>query len=145
MDDYLYVVNVDCAVVRDDEYLIIERGADETHASGLLGFPGGKVEQSPEDEDTIEQTAVREVAEEVGVGVGNVEYVLSSTFEADDGTPCLNIVTIGEHRNGNAYPRATDEVAAVHWMSYEEITERGDVPAFTEQYVTQVEAFRNER
>lgn len=142
MEDYAYVVNVDGVVVRDDNYLLIERGADEAHASGLLGFPGGKVEQSPGGEDTIEKTVTRELAAEVGVEVGDVEYVLSTTFEADDGTQCINIITLCEQTNDDAYPRATDEVAAVHWFSYDEIKAHENVPAFTERYVEQIEEFR---
>ena len=44
MDEYTYFVNVEGAVVRDGEYLLVERAAAEEHAAGLLGFPGGKVE-----------------------------------------------------------------------------------------------------
>lgn len=65
-----YVVNVEGAVVRDDEYLLIERAAAKEHASGSLSFPGGKVEQSPGGDATIEATARCELAEEVGIEVG---------------------------------------------------------------------------
>jgi len=41
MDDYALVVNVDAAVVRGDDYLVIERSSDEEHAAGTLAFPGG--------------------------------------------------------------------------------------------------------
>ncbi|WP_458209452.1 NUDIX domain-containing protein [Haladaptatus sp. NG-SE-30] len=140
-----YVVNIDGVVVRDDEYLLIERGADEEHAAGLLGFPGGKVEGEPGDEAVIENTVARELREEVGVEVGNVEYVLSTTFEADDGTRCLNILTLCEYESGEAYPRAPDEVAAVHWLSYDEINDREDVPAFTEHYIDRIEEYRTDR
>ncbi|WP_137286206.1 NUDIX domain-containing protein [Halorussus salinisoli] len=142
MEEYAYVVNVDAAVVRNDEYLLIERSEQEDHAAGLLGFPGGKVESSTGDGSAIERTAAREVAEEVGVEVGTVEYVHSSTFEADDGTPCLNVVTCCEYAGGEARPRATEEVAAVHWLAADEIEARNDVPEFTEQYVRLVEEFR---
>jgi ADP-ribose pyrophosphatase YjhB (NUDIX family) len=48
-------VNVEGAVVRDGEYLLVRRAGDEEHASGLLGFPGGKVEQPPGCENSIEE------------------------------------------------------------------------------------------
>ncbi len=142
MDEYGYVVNVDGVVVRDDEYLLIERGAAEAHAAGLLAFPGGKVEQTPGGDETIERTAARELEEEVGIEVGDVEYVLSSTFEADDGTPCLNVVTLCEYESGRAHPRASDEVAAVHWLTYDEIKARDEVPRFVEEYVDRIEESR---
>lgn len=141
MQEYAYVVNVDGVVVRDDEYLLIERGADEAHASGLLAFPGGKVEQPPGGSDTIERTVRREIFEEVGVEVGTVEYVHSSTFEANS-VQCLNIVTRCEYVSGEAYPRAEGEVAATHWLSYDEIKSHEEVPAFTERFADRVEEFR---
>lgn len=141
MDGYSYVVNVDGVVVRDGEYLLIERAEQEAHAPGMLSFPGGKIEQLPGDSDVIEATARRELSEEVGVTVGTVEYITSQTFETADGTRCLNIVTLCEHESGDPFPRATDEVAAVHWLTAEEIKHR-DPPAFFERYVEQIEEYR---
>lgn len=144
IDEYGYVVNVDGVVVREEEYLLIERARDEDHAAGRLGFPGGKLESPPDSEDAIETTVSRELREEVGIEVGDVEYVYSTTFEADDGSPCLEIVTLCEYLRGDAAPRAPDEVAAVHWLSSEELEARDDVPEFTERYVALVEEFRDE-
>ena len=121
---------------------MIERGEGETHAGGLLSFPGGKIEESPGISDPIEKTAVRELVEEVGVEISDVEYVLSKTFEADDGTRCLNIIALCEYASGDAHPRADDEVAAVHWLSYDEIKAHDDVPDFVEEYVDQIEKYR---
>ena len=143
LEEYGYVVNIDCVVVKNDEYLFIERSEDEDHAAGLLSFPGGKIEQSPGGMETIEKSATRELYEEVGVKAGDAEYVCSTTFEADDGTRCLNIVVLCEYVAGDAYPRATDEVAAVHWLSYDEIKARTDVPKFVEHFVDRTEEVRN--
>jgi 8-oxo-dGTP diphosphatase len=143
MDEYAYVVNVEGAVVRDGEYLLIRRAADEEHASGLLGFPGGKVEQPSGCENSIEETARRELAEEVGIEVGDVEYVTSKTFESDGGTRCLNVVTRCEHVAGEPTPEDPEEVAAVHWLSVEEIHDHPDAPPFLESYVEQIETVRD--
>jgi 8-oxo-dGTP diphosphatase len=143
LEEYGYVVNVDGVVVKDDEYLFIERGENEDHAAGLLSFPGGKVEQSPGGTETIEKTAARELNEEVDVEIGDVEYICSTTFEADDGTRCLNIVVLCEFVAGDAHPRASDEVAAVHWLSYDEIKARTDIPEFLEHFVDCTEEVRN--
>ncbi|MCH7660912.1 MAG: NUDIX domain-containing protein [Euryarchaeota archaeon] len=142
MQDHTYVVNVDGVIVRDGEYLLIERGADEEHAGGLLAFPGGTVEQPPGGNDTIEKTIRREISEEVGVEVGAVEYVHSSTFEADNGSLCLNIVTLCEYVRGEAHSRAGDEVAETHWFSYDELKTHDDLPAFTADFADRVEEFR---
>jgi 8-oxo-dGTP diphosphatase len=141
VDEYSYVVNVDGVVVRNGEYLLIERAEQEDHAPGMLSFPGGKIEQQPGNTDVVEATARRELSEEVGITVGTVEYITSQTFETDDGTRCLNLVTLCEHESGKPFPRATDEVAAVHWLTAEEIKRRNP-PAFFERYVDQIEEYR---
>lgn len=142
MDEYAYVVNVEAAVVRDGEYLCIERSADEDHAAGLLAFPGGKVEQAPGNTDTIEATARREVREEVGVDVGDVRYVRSRTFETDGGTPCLNVVTRCEYEDGDARALDPEEVAAVHWLAPGEIEDHEAAPPYLEADVEAVERHR---
>lgn len=144
MTDNGYVVNVDCAVARGDEYLLVERAASEDHAAGELGLPGGKLEADPGTLDAIEGTAVREVREEVGVAVTDVAYVCSSTFAADFGAPCLQVVTMGTYDGGEAFPREPDEVAAVHWLSREDLDAREDVPPYIERYVDQVAAARGD-
>ena len=142
MDEYAYVVNVDAAVVRDDEYLVIERSAEEDHAAGTVAFPGGKVEQS-QGFDAIENTARREVREETGVEVGAVEYVSSNTFVADEGTQCLNLVTHCEYEGGEPEARQPEEVADAFWLPYEEFTGHEDVPEYIAAFAEQVEEQRN--
>lgn len=142
LEEYGYVVNVDGAVVRDDEYLLIERGADETHAAGTLAFPGGKMEAPPGTDDAVAATARRELREEVGIEVGAVTQVCSSTFEADDGTPCLNVVTLCERVGGEARVREPDEVAAVHWLPPAALRDHPDAPPYLLEYVERIDAIR---
>lgn len=143
--EYGYVVNVDGAVVRGDEYLLIERGGDETHAAGTLAFPGGKLEAPPETEDAIAETARRELREEVGIEVGAVTYICSSTFESDAGTPCLNVVTLCERVGGEARVRDPHEVAAVHWLAPADLRDHPDAPPYLLDYVDRIEAVRSDR
>jgi len=151
MDEYAHVVNVDGVVARardegpdddTDEYLLVERSAEEDHAAGLLGLPGGKIEPEPGIDHAVEATVRREIEEEVGVDVGEVEYVCSGTFEADTGHQCLNVVALCEYERGDARPRDPEEVAAVHWLTMDEIRAREDAPAFTETYVERAAAVR---
>lgn len=139
-----YVVNVEGAVVRDGEYLLIERGADEDHAAGMLAFPGGKVEQSPGGTRPIEATVRRELDEELGIGVGSVTYVTSWTFEADTGNHVINVVTQCEDRGDTPTIRSRSEVGAIHWVSPGDIDDYPDAPAFLEECIEAVEAVRND-
>ena len=142
MDEYAYVVNVEAAVHRGDEYLLIERAAEEEHAAGSLAFPGGKVEQEPGNTDTIEETAAREVAEETGVEVEDVDYVRSRSFEIDPEIPVINIVIRCVYAGGDPEPLEPEEVAAVHWLTPEEIRAHEDAPAYLLADVEAIEAER---
>jgi 8-oxo-dGTP diphosphatase len=130
MNDYALVVNVDAVVVRDGEFLAVQRSEDEEHAAGEVAFPGGKVEADA-GEDAVEATARREVAEEVDVDVGAVEYVSSHTFVADEGTECLNVVTACEYAGGDPAVREPDEIADVFWTTVAELREDERVPEYT--------------
>ena len=72
---------------------------------------------------THRATARRELREEVSIDVGAVEYVHSRSFETDTGAACVNIVTLCENEDGKARVRSPEEVAAVHWLTPEEIME----------------------
>jgi len=133
-----YVVNVDCAVRREDAYLFIERAASEEHAAGQLAFPGGKVEDPPDGEDALAATARREVREETGVAVEDVAYVTSGTFVSDTGHDVLNVVVTGRFDGGEARAHEPAEVGAVHWLTAEAFRER-DPPGFLREYVERVE------
>lgn len=141
MDDYALVVNVDVAVVRDDDYLLVERSSEEDHAAGTLAFPGGKVEPDALG-DAIRETARREVREEVGVEVGDVSYVTSNTFTADEGTACLNVVVCAAHESGEPTAREPEEVADAFWLPYDDLLAREDVPEYVAAYAEAVAASR---
>jgi len=142
-----YVVNVDAAVYRlrdgDPEYLLIERGAEEDHAAGTVGLPGGTMEADPGDSDPIESTVRRELIEEVAVEVDEVRVVTSGVFEFDTGEPCLNVVCLAEHANGDPSSAAPDEVAAVEWYTLGRVAGDDDVPGFTRKHVAAAEAMRS--
>lgn len=71
-----FVVNVEVFLHRDDRWLLIERGAEESHAPGALGGVGGKVEPPGADRPgVIEDTARREVLEEIGVDLDGVAFL----------------------------------------------------------------------
>lgn len=139
MEGSAYVLNVEGVVVRDGAYLLIERADDDAHAGGLLAFPGGKLEAPPGTDRALEATARRELREEVGVEVGDVTYVHSRTFAAADGTRCIDVVTLCEYDGGEARIREPGEVAAVHWLSPDEVRDRETAPRYLRQDVQRVE------
>ena len=142
MDEHGYVVNVDVAVARDGEFLLIERSAQEEHGAGLLAFPGGKLEADPGERGVLRATARREVREETGVETRGVRVVDSSVFALDDGRQVVNVVTTADYVDGEAHRAAPDEVAAVEWRTPAAIRD-DDTPDFLVAYLDAVEAARD--
>jgi 8-oxo-dGTP diphosphatase len=139
-----YVVNVEAAVVRDDRYLLIIRGANEAHAPGMLALPGGKVEQAGDAISILEATLRRELREEVGVEIeDDLLYVDSTAFVADDGAQVIDVVFLCRHRAGDARPLASDEVAQVMWMTAAEVLADPRTPPWTRRSVELAEQRRN--
>ncbi|GGS85871.1 hypothetical protein GCM10010156_50610 [Planobispora rosea] len=118
-----FVVNVEVFLERDGRWLLIERGEREEHAPGLLSGVGGKVEAPGAGTGVLEETARREVAEEIGVDLAGsgLTYVESSFFVTDDGDPVVNVVFRGPMPPG-AQPVAAspEEVAGFVWLTVAE-------------------------
>jgi ADP-ribose pyrophosphatase YjhB (NUDIX family) len=145
VSDERYVVNVEAAIYRGDRWLIVQRSAREAHAAGTLALVGGKVEHAGVADGILEQTLRREVREEVGVEIGAAMYfVRSSSFVADDGDPVVDIVFLCPHAYGE--PRALDpaEVAAVTWMTLDQVLDHPGAPAWTKESLVLAEAARAE-
>jgi len=119
MQRHRVVVNVEVAVVRDGQYLATVRGSGEGYGAGWLGFPGGKVNPDPAVPNVLEETARREVLEEVGLTPDDpIVYVESHTFAIGDDV-VLDVVMLARSMSGEPYAASPDEVASVEWLTYE--------------------------
>lgn len=127
-DSYL-VANVEVLVVRGDgRYLMVVRSAEEEVSPGALALPGGKVDISGPLDDALEETARREVREETGVEVEDVQYLRSYIFFTEQREPVLDIICLCRYSGGEARPGDPREVAEVRWMTADEILGRPDTP-----------------
>jgi len=143
MDTIWYVVNVEGVIVKDGRYLMIVRGERESHAPGALTFPGGKVEGSENVDNVLEETIRREIREEVGIEIHDeVVYVESKAFVADDGEPVVDIVFLCRHRSGEPVVGDPGEVAAIDWMTLDEILEHPKTFPWTRQSILLAEEKR---
>lgn len=135
-------MNVEVAILREGRYLAIVRGEREEYGAGWLGFPGGTVDSDGPLRDAIEETARREVMEEVGLTLDDpIVYVESHTF-GEAGPPVLDIVVLARSREGEPWPKAPDEVAAVAWMTADALRADGRTQAWTRLSLDLVEARR---
>ena len=106
----MIVIDVEGAVERDGQYLMIVRGLNESHAPGALGYPGGKVEPTDDPKNTLESALRREILEEVGVEVHpNMTYVESGLFDMDDGRKAMAVIFLCHYRSGTHLDQATTE------------------------------------
>jgi 8-oxo-dGTP diphosphatase len=138
-----YIVNVEAAVIDGERYLLAVRGKGEGHAAGAVSLIGGKVEGPEVPGDVLEEALRREVEEEVGLRIrGRMEYVESKAFMTDDGERVVDIVFLCRHEGGE--PRVVDpeEVAALIWMTKEEVPADEDIPAWTRQSISLAEQKR---
>ncbi len=138
----MFYVNVEGAVFREDKWLIIRRGSKEEHAGGLLSLVGGTVEEAGESTGILENTLHRELFEEVGVKVKNIEYVQNTSFILDKGGTVINIVFLCEWEEGEPYPKCSDEVAAIYWMTAEEVVNHPEAPPWLVDSVKEAEIKR---
>ena len=131
----MFVVNVEVYLRQGDRCLLIRRGEKMSNAAGMLAGVGGKAEVEARDRhDILEETARREVAEEVGVDLTGtpLSYVESVFFVTDDGVPVINVVFTGELPPG-AVPHVAspEEVAEVLWINAAEAAEHPNCPPWT--------------
>ncbi|MFI6512284.1 NUDIX hydrolase [Streptosporangium sp. NPDC050855] len=129
-----FVVNVEVFLHRDDRWLLIRRGAREAHAPGVLAGVGGKVEIEGAGVDVLEETARREVMEEIGVDVTGVglTYVESTFFVTDDGDPVINVTFSGRMPDrARPVPAAPLEVAETVWLTLAEAEADPACPPWT--------------
>ena len=124
----MFYVNVEGAVYKGDKWLIIRRGSKEEHAGGLLSLVGGTVEDIGDSTGILESTLHRELFEEVGIKVKNIEYLQNSSFSLDKGGTVINIVFLCEWQEGNPFPKSPGEVDAIYWMTTEEVQKHPEAP-----------------
>jgi 8-oxo-dGTP diphosphatase len=136
-----YIVNVEGAILKDRRYLLVVRGPGETHAAGTLSLVGGKVENAGESADILEATLRREILEEVGLEIGAMEYLHSKSFGSAS-EPVVDVIFLCAFSGGEAKVIDPDEVAAIRWMSAQEVQDDPDAPIWTKQDVQAAEAKR---
>lgn len=126
---YLHEVAITAIVVKDGKYLITRRSLKKKRFPGMWTVPGGKMEtndylQLPKDTEhywynVLERTLRREVKEEVGIDMDNIEYVTSLATVHADGSPSLVISCAADYVSGNIQLQE-DELDQYAWVSLDE-------------------------
>lgn len=109
-NEYLHEVVITAIIIKDGKYLITRRSKDKKRFPRMWTVPGGKLEthdylKLPKDTqeywyNVLEQTLKREVKEEVGIEINNIEYVTSLATIHNDGNPSLVISCMANYHSG---------------------------------------------
>lgn len=128
-NQFLHEVAITAIVIKDGKYLITRRAPNKKRFPGRWTVPGGKMETNdylvlPKDTqfywyNVLERTLRREVKEEVGIDIDNIEYVTSLATVHDDSSPSLVISCVADYVSGEVrlQPEESDDFA---WVSLEE-------------------------
>ncbi len=128
-NQYLHEVAITAIVVKDGKFLITRRSPTKKRFPGKWTVPGGKMETNdylalPKDTEfywynVLERTLRREVKEEVGIEIDNIEYVTSLATVHADGSPSLVISCVADYVSGDVKLQEgeTDQFA---WVTLEE-------------------------
>lgn len=109
-NQYLHEVAITAIIIKDGKYLITRRAASKRRFPGMWTVPGGKLETKDyidlpkETKDywynVLEKVLKREVKEEVGLDIKNIEYVTSLATVHGDGAPSLVISCLADYAGG---------------------------------------------
>lgn len=124
--NYLHEVAITAIIVKDGRYLITRRSANKKRFPGKWTVPGGKLETNdyinlPKDTgdywyNVLERVLRREVEEEVGLAIDNIEYVTSLATVHGDGNPSLVISCRADYTSGEVRLQA-EETDDFKWVT----------------------------
>ncbi|MCD4666314.1 NUDIX domain-containing protein [archaeon] len=126
----LHAVTSTVILVNDEgKFLIAKRSDELKNFAGKWTVPGGKIEKKDyvhREYDTkgkqwynvIENSIKREVKEEVGLDLGDVEYLVSLAFMRHDDIPAIIISLYSQDYNGDV--KLNEELVDHKWVSLEE-------------------------
>jgi len=128
----LHEVVITAIIIKDGKYLITRRSPNKKRFPSMWTVPGGKLETDDyinlpkETKDywynVLEKVLKREVMEEVGLEIKNVEYVTSLATVHGDGTPSLVISAMADYDSGEVKLQE-EETDKFEWVSLEEAKE----------------------
>src|SRR5437016_4587788 len=107
---YLHEVVMTAIIVKQNKYLITKRADTKKRFPGMWTVPGGKLETNdyislPKETENywynvLEKVLRREVMEETGIEINNIEYVTSLATVHGDGNPSLVISCMADYVSG---------------------------------------------
>ena len=127
-DEKKHYVVATAIIVKDGKYLIAKRAPNEKAFPNRWTVPGGKLNSSeytnraPDAKElwynVVEDLVAREVKEEVGLEVKELDYVTSLTYIRSDNYPCIIISMWGNYHGGEV--KLCKDLTEYAWVTLEE-------------------------
>lgn len=140
-------------IEKDGKYLITRRAQTKKRFPGKWVVPGGRLETTdyangPKDNgnywcNVLEQTLRREIREEVGLEVADIQYVTSLATIHEDGNPSLVISCLATYASGEVVLQE-GETDAYEWVSAEEARDKELIGSIYDEIVM-ADAYRKEK
>lgn len=129
MNQLLHEVVITAIIVKDNKFLVIKRSANKKRFPNMWTVPGGhletddytKLKKDTKDYwyNVLEKTLAREVMEEVGLKIKDVDYITSLATIHKDGAPSLVISCLAHFSSGKVKLQV-DEADDFAWVSFKE-------------------------
>ena len=139
----LHEVPVTAIINKDGKYLIIRRSKTEKKFPGMWAVPGGRLEFSdykdlPKDTNhhwfnVVEKTLRREIEEEVGLQVDNIDYLTSLAMMVGE-YPSLILSFTADYKSGEV-TLLEEELDKAEWVTLEEAKEYNLIEGIYDQLV----------
>ncbi|HTK03208.1 MAG TPA: NUDIX domain-containing protein [Alphaproteobacteria bacterium] len=144
MDNLLHEVATTAIIMKGNKYLVTKRSPNKKRFPNKWTVPGGKLESKdylalPKDTEfywynVLERVLKREVKEEVGIEVKNVEYLTSLATVHADGNPSLVISCIADYVKGKIKLQK-EETVDFAWVTVEESKKYDLIDGIYEEFV----------
>lgn len=151
---YLHEVVITAIVIKDGKFLITRRSLNKKRFPGKWTVPGGKLDTGdyinlPKDTEAywynvLEKTLKREVMEEVGIEIANVEYLTSLATIHNDGQPSLVISCIADYLSGEIKLQE-EEADAFAWVNADEAKNYDLIDGIYDELIMAEKNKRNQR
>lgn len=129
-------------IVKEGQFLILKRSSNETAYPSMWTVPGGKLErkdyeQKPKDSEDAwyyvgEKLVEREVMEEAGITIKNIQYLTSLAFIRPDNIPVVVLSYFAEYKDGNVALEDQSHTEYA-WVSLNEAKEYNLIPGIYEE------------
>lgn len=123
-----YAVVTGILINSDGKFLIVKRAEWEKAFPGMWTVPGGKLEvldYALREKNTphhwyniFENLLKREVKEEAGIGIKNIDYVTSMVYIRPDGIPCIIVSLFADAETGEI--KLCNALTDYAWVNLEE-------------------------